>query len=295
MGEVFWIDPCTIRQCQCQTLVHRYRSWEHVRADMVKRTGLERQETEIACTAHMFIMNLSGAACLGEDFVDGRRISFSPRRAGSLICLPAGTRWSGWDEGDATASYLLVSIERQFAEEAFGEAAPQCLPGLRPAIGFRDSILEMLLHRIAIELKQPDPLSQAMVEMQAIQLLGQMARRTGPPQGPAKGGLSSFAIRHAVEMMEASEKAPALPDLAREVGLSRFHFWRAFKQSTGMTPHAFLAQRRLERSCDLLRSSNLSLTQIALECRFCSSSHFATAFKRVFGVTPKDFRRQSRF
>ncbi|WP_208600717.1 hypothetical protein, partial [Pseudomonas graminis] len=85
----------------------------------------------------------------------------------------------GWDEGDATASYLLVSVERQFAEETFGETVRHCLADLPPAIGFRDSIVELALQRIAIELRQPDPLGLAMVESQAIQLLGRMVRANG--------------------------------------------------------------------------------------------------------------------
>ncbi len=294
MGEVFCGDPCTIRRCRCQTLVHQYQSWGRVRADLIKRTGLERQETDLACSAHVFILNLRGAAFRGEDFIDGRRISFSPRRAGSLICLPAGTRWSGWDEGDATASYLLVSVERQFAEETFGETVRHCLADLPPAIGFRDSIVELALQRIAIELRQPDPLGLAMVESQAIQLLGRMVRANGAAHELAKGGLSPFDLKQVLEVLETLDKAWALPDLAREIGLSRFHLWRAFKQSTGITPYAFRAKRRLEKSCDLLRSSGRSLTEIAMECGFGSSSHFTTAFKRAFGTTPTDFRRQCR-
>ncbi|TIP93629.1 MAG: helix-turn-helix transcriptional regulator [Mesorhizobium sp.] len=68
-------------------------------------------------------------------------------------------------------------------------------------------------------------------------------------------------------------KDPPLADLANEVGVSRFHFCRAFKQSTEMTPHAFIAQRRLEHSADMLRSTNISATEIAMECGFGSSSH----------------------
>ncbi|WP_031214341.1 helix-turn-helix transcriptional regulator, partial [Mesorhizobium sp. LSJC255A00] len=77
-------------------------------------------------------------------------------------------------------------------------------------------------------------------------------------------------------------------------GVSRFHFWRAFKQSTGMTPHAFIAQRRLEQAADMLRSTSLSATEIAMECGFGSSSHFTTAFKRAFGAVPTEFRRNCR-
>ncbi|WP_352912263.1 helix-turn-helix domain-containing protein, partial [Mesorhizobium sp. M1252] len=66
------------------------------------------------------------------------------------------------------------------------------------------------------------------------------------------------------------------------------------RRRTYVVPHAFIAQRRLEQSADMLRSTNLSATEIAMECGFGSSSHFTTAFKRAFGVGPTEFRRKCR-
>jgi AraC-like DNA-binding protein len=289
------LDPTENRHSRHQSLAHKYENWGSVRADVVKRTGLERQETRILQPNHVFLMNLKGTACRGEDIVDGRRIGFLPRRAGSIIFMPAGSDWNGWDEGDATASYLLVSIEKGFADDVFAGMARNRAAVLPPSIGFRDTTVELALQRIVLELKQPDPISATMVECQATQLLGQMFRLNGVHQEPAKGGLSSFDLKRAVGMIEAlSGGRPTLADLAKEIGVSRFHFWRAFKQSTGMTPHAFIAQRRLEHSADMLRSTNLSATEIAMECGFGSSSHFATAFKRAFGAAPTEFRRKCR-
>ncbi len=289
------LDPNENRRSRHQSLAHKYESWGSVRADVIKRTGLERQETRILQPHHVFLMNLKGTACRGEDIVDGRRIAFLPRRAGSIIFMPAGSDWNGWDEGDATASYLLVSIEKGFADEVFAGMARHRPAVPPPSIGFRDGTVELALQRIALELKQPDPISATMVECQATQLLVQMVRLSGVHQEPAKGGLSSFDLKRAVGMIEAlSDGRPTLADLAKEVGVSRFHFWRAFKQSTGMTPHTFIAQRRLEQSADMLRSTNLSATEIAMECGFGSSSHFTTAFKRAFGACPTEFRRKCR-
>jgi AraC family transcriptional regulator len=284
-----------MRPAQHRTLAHRYECWGQVRVDMVKRSGLKRQETKIFCPGHVFLMNLHGAARNGEDFVDGRRISFSPRRAGSVVFVPAGNDWTGWDEGDETAAFLLVSIEQEFAEEMFGEAARHRRTVLPPSIGFRDGLVEMALQRIAIELRQPDPFSAAMVESQAKQLLVQMVRLNGAYREPMKGGLSPFDLKRAMEMIGSlSGQALTIAALAKELGVSRFHFCRAFKQSTGKTPHAFIAERRLEKSSGMLRSTDLSATEIALECGFGSSSHFAIAFRQAFGVSPTEFRRRCR-
>lgn len=295
MAETFCVDPEMIRPSRHQTLTHQSGTWGNIRVDLIRRTGLERQETRIAQTRHTFLMNLKGAARRGEDFIDGRRIPFSVRRPGSIIYIPADSEWVGWDEGDASASYLLVSIAQEFAEQAFGASTFHHPAGLPPWIGIRDGTMEMALQKIAAELRYPDPISITMVESQVTQLFVQMIRSKRTCVQPAKGGLSAFDLRRVVAMIESlSEDRPTLARMAKELGISRFHFSRAFKQSTGMTPHAFIAKRRLEQSADLLRSTKLSATQIALECGFASSSHFTIAFKRAFGTNPIEFRRKSR-
>lgn len=153
----------------------------------------------------------------------------------------------------------------------------------------------MALRRIIGELRQPDPISATMAESQATQLLAHMLRLNGTSGRKAKGGLSSFDLKRAIAMMEAlADKGPTLTELAKEAGVSPYHFLRAFKTSTGMTPHAFMAKHRLEKSAGMLRSTSMTATEIAMECGFASSSHFTVAFKRAFGTCPKDFRRQSR-
>lgn len=292
MAESFFLDPNYIRPSRHRTLDHQYEIWGNIRADLISRTGLERQETRIAHPRHMFLMNLKGSARRGEDFIDGRKIAFSIRRPGSIIYIPAESEWTGWDEGDAVASYLLVSVEREFAEQAFGGTGFYRPAELPPCIGFRDSAIEMALQRIAAELRCPDPISTTMVESQVAQLFVQLVRLNRTCHEPAKGGLSAFDLKRVMTMIESSSAdRPTLAHLAKEVGISRFHFSRAFKQSTGMTPHAFIAQRRLEQSAEMLRWTKLSATKIAMECGFASSSHFTIAFKRAFGTNPIEFRR----
>lgn len=293
LAETFYLNPNIIRPSRHRTLAHQYESWGNIRADLISRTGLQRQETRVAFPWHMFLMNLKGAALRGEDFIDGRRVSFAARRPGSIIYIPAESEWTGWDEGDAIASYLLVSIERGFADQTFAGTA-FCRPAeLPPWIGFRDSTIEMGLQTIAAELRYPDPISVTMVECQVAQLFVHLVRLNRTCHQPAKGGLSAFDLKRVMAMIESSSDGrPTLADLAKEVGISRFHFSRAFKQSTGMTPHAFIARRRLEQSADMLRSTNLSATRIAMECGFSSSSHLTTAFRRAFGANPIEFRRK---
>lgn len=97
-----------------------------------------------------------------------------------------------------------------------------------------------------------------------------------------------------IEMMKARlsedlSEALSLSDLAREVGLSAFYAARLFSRCTGMPPHAWRNQLRLNRAQSLLRQ-NLSVTEIATMTGFADQSHFTRHFKRAFGVAPGRWR-----
>jgi len=80
-------------------------------------------------------------------------------------------------------------------------------------------------------------------------------------------------------------------DLAAAVGLSRSHLSRAFKQSFGITPQAYIGQYRVQHAKHLMLSTGEPLAQIALACGFADQAHFSTSFRRLVGITPVQWRR----
>jgi AraC family transcriptional regulator len=83
-------------------------------------------------------------------------------------------------------------------------------------------------------------------------------------------------------------------DIARECELSVAQFARAFKRSTGLPPHRYLTERRIERARLLLMHSDLPLADVAVRCGFADQSHFTKIFRRSMAVSPGSFRRASR-
>jgi transcriptional regulator GlxA family with amidase domain len=83
----------------------------------------------------------------------------------------------------------------------------------------------------------------------------------------------------------------SLEQLADTVGLSRSHFAREFKKSTGLPPHRWLLVRRIERAQDLLLNSTLSIEQIASRCGFSDQSHLTRVFTSFLRVSPGEWRR----
>ena len=86
----------------------------------------------------------------------------------------------------------------------------------------------------------------------------------------------------------------SLDSMAELAGLSVYHFSRAFRQSTGLAPHGYLLQRRIEHAAHLLSRTELPLSEIALAVGFSDHSHFARHFRRLTGTTPSIARWQQR-
>jgi AraC-like DNA-binding protein len=83
-----------------------------------------------------------------------------------------------------------------------------------------------------------------------------------------------------------------LESLARTAGISKFHFHRMFSAAYGRTPAAYLSERRVERAQDLLRATNLSVTEVCHGVGFISLGSFSSRFKKIVGETPREFQQR---
>jgi AraC family transcriptional regulator len=116
-----------------------------------------------------------------------------------------------------------------------------------------------------------------------------------PRERALRGGLAPWQQRRARELIDARlDGGLPLAELAWACRLSVRHFARAFRQSTGQSPHRWLTARRLERARRLLEGSSRSLSEIAGACGFASQSHFTRVFTRRVGRSPGAWRRDRR-
>ncbi len=134
---------------------------------------------------------------------------------------------------------------------------------------------------------------EALAEMLAVHLVRHYTTEA-PLLRPNDGGLAPNQLKRALEFIHANLAADtSLQSVANEVGLSPFHFARQFKRATGLAPHQYLIQQRVERAKELLVHSLASVAEVAQQVGFCDQSHFARHFRRLFGMTPKAFRQRS--
>jgi transcriptional regulator GlxA family with amidase domain len=107
------------------------------------------------------------------------------------------------------------------------------------------------------------------------------------------GGLAGWQLDLTLELvLHDLSVGISVAELASRCGLSRSHYARAFKASTGLPPHRWLMQCRIERSQELLEQSNDEIAEIALCCGFADQSHLTRVFHALMGASPAVWRRQ---
>jgi AraC-like DNA-binding protein len=98
-------------------------------------------------------------------------------------------------------------------------------------------------------------------------------------------------VRLARLVLDRSYNSPiTIEDLSREVALSPYYLIRAFRHVYKQTPHQYLVGRRIARAKELLRNSDLSITEICAEVGFESLGSFSTLFSKVAGISPSAYR-----
>jgi AraC family transcriptional regulator len=104
-------------------------------------------------------------------------------------------------------------------------------------------------------------------------------------------GLPGARLRRVTDFIDDNlARALPLAQLSAEAHLSQYHFARLFKESTGLPPHRFVVQRRIERACALLIDGQMSIDAIARAVGFRTRSHFSMVFHRHTGSPPTVYR-----
>jgi len=142
-----------------------------------------------------------------------------------------------------------------------------------------------------------DTMLDALVRQLGIHLLrSHLAIRRTASVETSRAGPVDRRLRRAIEFMHDNySRELALEEIAGAAYLSEFHFARMFKQITGVTPHYYLANLRLERARKLLLETTLPISEIAWMVGYQSQSHFTRVFRSVTGVTPRAFRNARPF
>lgn len=230
-----------------------------------------------------------------------RRVAGGPWRwfdtlaRGHMTIYPAGCsaalRWKA--EGSIRTTSLYVAPQRLEDVGLQMGLAPSHVE-LPDRFNVAEPELQSLaqkLRRIAAAGTDDDPLYlQTALQSIVVRLLREYGT-TSPPEREEKAGLSRARLRRVERYVRSHLDADlSLDDLAQEVGLSKYHFARRFKERIGQSPYQFVIYERVRRARSLLRKTTRSLARIAFDVGFSSQSHFTRTFKRYVGVTPGTYR-----
>lgn len=189
---------------------------------------------------------------------------------------------------------FAVSFTQSFIERTLSEVFGGTIPDLKPMVAVDNPVIGKLidcLHQGMEGSGHTSPLYLNHIGAMLLLKLYETFGDAGRPS-PVIGGLGSSRQRRVVEYIEARlGEELNLGHLAAEVGLTRYHFIRAFRVSLGTSPFRYLNKRRIARAQQLLLDRHLSITEVGLTLGFSSHSHFTETFRKLTGTTPSQFRK----
>jgi AraC-like DNA-binding protein len=257
----------------------------------------EVADIECSSASHLIILLPDGNAGLCECYSGDRVDKFRSMAPNTIIFNPAQqylhlrlTRTRD------QCRVFLLTIEPTVLTHLDDDDLEQLNEELCPQIGVDDPTIRQALEAILQEIENQSEHSGLYVEtfvtLTLIRLLKYQLRRTRAlPHGYVRGGLASWRLKRALQLIESnSNKMPALAEIADAVHLHQASFCRAFKQSTGLSPHHYLLVNRVTRAKEMMKDPSRTLTDIAFACGFSSSSQFSVVFKRIVGKPPRKYR-----
>lgn len=243
--------------------------------------------------AHFFDLRLAARTPTAH----GRLADYviEPQPLGELSFVPAGHRYAGGGGAGLQRTLFLFLDARQGLEDEgdFERLAPV---DPHDCMNLRYDRIRLLLAQISRELYEPGFASELMLEglgttlqAETLRLLHQKRQRK-----LGRGGLSPTHMRLINELVRDSEIMPSLDDIASTCQLSRRHLMRAFRQETGQTVGEFVRCLAIEKAMTLLKDSDQPVATIASIVGFTNPSAFASAFRRISGQSPRQYRINQR-
>lgn len=272
----------------------RNLGWRNLQAEAYRYHGPQPEAWRIPWVKEHYLIELQTSGQSVELEQGCGQWTKRRMRRGDIVFFPYGqtTQWR-WHSSLDTVTFLLpLNYWQRMASEAFDcdcrevELLPQFCP--------EDATLRQILLLLVQELHAGGPNGSLFVDGLAIAATAHLIRHystlfTSSQSLPSR--LAAWRLKRVNEFIEANLDQPiTLDDLAVVAGVGPSYFPRVFRQATGSTPYQFVLHRRIKHSMELLAERELSVAEIALAVGFANQSHFTTAFRKVNGITPGEYR-----
>ncbi len=214
---------------------------------------------------------------------------------GSVTVVPAGSAFTWVTVGPIEFAHLYIAPRRleRTVRDTF-DREPRSV-ALLPQIGWNDPLVGALMQAMldpALDASPDGRLARDSWYEALLARLIQGGSSLSVASPRARNALAPRTLARLKLHIEANlANEVTLDQLAAVAGLSRFHLCRAFRETTGYPPHAYLTRARLANAKRLLRGGDMPIRNIARACGFASPNQFATSFRKHLGTTPSAYRQ----
>jgi AraC-like DNA-binding protein len=241
-----------------------------------------------------FALHVSLRAMPNVDlWIDDRHVEVAPTQPGALFLMAFGT--SPIAHFHAPFELIRFHLPEHAAAFLNDEALLGKATGIRPNYGAYDQTMHALSTALLPALLRSHEVSAIFVDHVVLALHAHLLKTYGgvTPKYSGPAGLAPWQQRRVKELLDARlDGSVSLLELARECDLSSGHFSRAFKTTTGQSPHQWLLDHRVARAKSLMSNRSLNLAEIAKACGFVDLSHFIRVFSARTRQSPGEWRRE---
>ncbi len=279
--------------------------WVVPRPAVLKSSGWDEvhfelhQQPTFATAEHQHLMHVlacgfaysSDVCALGSRSLDGK-LERERRNVGDVAIIPAGiSHRCSWD---TSAQFAVLAIDpallRQTGQDWVDPDQIELVPQFMSS---QDKFIQNVFSAFKEEAETGGIGSHLLVDSLKTALAIHLLRNyctTRPALSSYADGLSQPTLALVTDYINAHlHHTLTLDEIATIAQLSPYHFLRLFKQRKGLTPHQYILQCRIDKAKHLLQHSQLSIAEIAARVGFSDQSHLTRYFKRIVGVTPKQF------
>ncbi len=246
--------------------------------------------TEVSTTSFLatLCLNAGPGAALG---LPGRRIAVKPQEM-----VVAGPGKIPALQSNGEIQFLLLEMAPTYLMWAAEELSAGEPVDFSPCWQFRDEQVRHIMLAMNHELLAGFPSGRLFGEYMGLSFATSLLSKrltTTQRTGGYRGGLSPAKLRLVkAYVSENLSSNLSLNDIAALVQMGPCHFARAFKESTGLSPHQYVLRRRIDRAVEMLKDERSSLAGIAYDLGFSSQGHFTTVFRKFTGTQPGSYREQ---